>query len=327
MSPGILSLRGPYDGDTMCCFSGKTQVFGTSIFARLSGPDTQVLAYQMHYEAKEPVAMILPLPVALPAREDSVTWKDLKEYPTLFSDISAGFPALPESNFFSRSKSATASAMPESQLAVHVVGDFIASFVPTVDDFARLDPRFTIKKDVWAQIPAYADYGFAVFQLKELSGTPHPMAFEWKTRMRDQVFFPTVHIHDGTVHKEESFDHVLYLQDPALDDRISDYQGSDKKDGRTGLVRSQSVASSFVQAPKAAGLLLPSLLVHKMSIRGMHANTDTIVSPRALAAGGGCGRCDYAAAPPSPLGVGAAALGALAWIIRRRNERMRDPPR
>ena len=128
----------------MCCFTVKTAVHATTIFARLKGADTQVLAYQMQYVATEPVAMILPLPVSLPAREDSVSWVNLKEYPELFADLAQGFPEKVAANLLgSRNKSAAAVALPS--LAVHDVGDFIASFVPTVDDFARLDARFAIK--------------------------------------------------------------------------------------------------------------------------------------------------------------------------------------
>ncbi len=309
----------------MCCFTAQTEVHATTIFARLKGADTQALAYQMQYTASQPVAMILPLPVALPAREDSVSWVNLKEYPELFSDLARGFPAKPESNLLgSRSKSASVEATPV--LAVHEVGDFIASFVPSVDDFARLDARFAIKKEVWAQIPEYADYGFAVFQLKALSGSTHPIAFEWKTRMRGQVFFPTVHIHDGTVHKEDTFDHALYVQDSDLDSKVGEYDGPQSKDSRTGLVRSEGKASAFAKVPRSLGLVDGDLLVHRMTIQGLHANKDTILSPRTLAAsGGGCGRCDYASADtPTGLGVGATVLAGLAWVIRRRDECSRE---
>ena len=129
----------------------------------------------MRYTAERPTAMILPLPVALPAKEDSVRFKSLKEYPGFFTDLAAGFPALPSSGLM-RSKSA-----PESQavaaaapLAVHDVGDFVATFVPSVKDFGRVDARFVIPKDVWDRVPAYADYGFAVFQQGALGfAAPH----------------------------------------------------------------------------------------------------------------------------------------------------------
>src|SRR5690606_16069404 len=110
-------------------------------------------------------------------------------------------------------------------LAVHEVGDFVASFVPTLADFRRLDPQFVIPQESWDKIPEYSDYGFAVFQLKSLVGNPHPMAFEFTTRWPDRIFFPTVHIHDGEVHDREEFDHTLYLQHPEFDRVVGTYQG------------------------------------------------------------------------------------------------------
>jgi hypothetical protein len=80
------------------------------------------------------------------------------------------------------------------------VGNFVASVVPTVEDFRRLDPQFSISPEIWGKIPDYQDYSFVVFQLEELKGRPHPMAFEFETRHQENLFFPTVHIHDGEVH-------------------------------------------------------------------------------------------------------------------------------
>ena len=307
----------------MCCFTAKTEVHSTTIFARLSRPDTQALAYQMQFSSTEPTAMILPLPVALPAKEDSVVWRDLKGYPELFADLNRGFPPKPELQMpFARSKSAAAPA--EDMLAVHEVGDFVASFVPSINDFARLDPRFVIKKEVWSQIPEYRDYGFAVFQLKSLSGSPHPIAFEWKTRLRDQVFFPTVHIHDGSVHAEDDFDHALYIQSSDFDAKVSDYDGPDSIDRRTGFVRSSAKVAEFASSTseRSLGLVNPDQLVHKRTLLGRHPNRDTIVSTSALATPAGCGRCDVSVAggsESSRAGAGAALLTALAWMVRRRN--------
>ncbi len=38
-------------------------------------------------------------------------------------------------------------------LSVQQVGDYIASFVPTMADFSRLDPQFLIPKETWDKIP------------------------------------------------------------------------------------------------------------------------------------------------------------------------------
>jgi len=306
----------------MCCFSQPTTVSSTSIFARYAAPSRQLVAYRMQYTAERPTAMILPLPVALPAGEASVAWRDLKAYPHFFEDLDRGFPAPPPSRF-TRSKSVAAAAAPQA-IAVHEVGDFIASFVPNVADFDRLDPQFSIRKDIWAQIPEYRDYGFAVFQLKKLSGSPHPIAFEFHSRMADKLFFPTVHIHDGTVHAEEHFDHALYMQDARFDAQVGDYAGPDEADKRTGYVRSNGKVAAFANVGAAAGVLDGDLLVHRSLVRGLRANKDTLVelvSARASAASG-CGRC-AAFAPGGKevtlAGPSSAALLAFAWIVRRRN--------
>lgn len=90
-------------------------------------------------------------------------------------------------------------------------------------------------------LPAYADYGVAVFRLKELAGSPHPIALELDTRTPDTLFFPTVHIHDGTVHDKDHFDRVLYAQEVKLDARAGGYEGPAAVDPKTGFVRRRRV--------------------------------------------------------------------------------------
>jgi hypothetical protein len=310
----------------MCCFSTKTEVHGTSIFARFLKPGTQGLVYQMRYTAAQPTAMILPLPVGIPAREDSVRFKNLAAYPGFFDDLAKGFPAKRKLGL-GRTKSVDVEAAAASTLAVHDVGDYVATFVPRVTDFGRVDPRFVIAKDVWDKIPGYGDYGFAVFQLKELSGAPHPIALEFDTRLSQTIFFPTVHIHDGSVHEKDDFDHVLYAQETTFDERVGSYDGPDAVDGKTGFVRSKEQVSTFADTARSQGLLDGKLLVHKMTMRGTLPNRDTIFDLRTILAArtGGCRRCD--AGPGATLdGVGlplTATIAGLGWIIHRRNERQR----
>jgi hypothetical protein len=301
----------------MCCFSSNTTVSGTRIFARMTRPDAQVLVYQMSYTATAEAAMILPLPVTPPAHDGSVRWKSLKEHASFFAALAAGFPEPEPSISILRSKSAAVAA--DAPLAVHEVGDFIASFVPAMGDFDRLDPRFSIRKDVWSKIPAYVDYGFAVFQLKALSGTPHPIAFEFDTRLRDTLFFPTVHIHDGTVHAEDAFDHMLYLQEARFDAKVGGYRGPDQADSSTTFVRSKETAAAF--ADVGAGVVDGGLLVHRKRIAGIHPNTDTLVGLVPAATALGCGRCEVGprgVAASLPAGAASGVLAWLAWVIRRR---------
>ena len=256
----------------MCCFSSAVElVADTKIFARLTESGSQFLVYEMTYEARQPTAMILPLPTELPARENSVTFIALDGYRNFFVDLASAFP--------SGGGLACGGGMHVNSaidLQVHDVGDFIASFVPTISDFARLDPRFAIPQSTWEKIPGYSDYGFAVFQLKELAGRPHPMAFEFKTRWNDRVFFPTVHIHDGEVHTHEDFDHMLFLQHAGFDSVVGSYVHAYAKDRTTGLIRSKHAARKFSSINQAQGILEPSLLLHRLDLEGSLPNEDQV---------------------------------------------------
>ena len=258
----------------MCIFTQPvTSVNNTRIFARPSGAGTQLLAYQMSYESSDQNAMILPLPVKQPSNETSLRFIDLKDYETLFDDLAAGFPYQhPPSGI---ACSTSMDNMSPEGLEVFEVGNYIASFVPFIADFDRLDPQFTLPNEVWANIPDYKNFGFAVFQLAAGSLKPHPMALEFQTA-NDELFFPTIHIHDGEIHKSEEFDHVLYMQHAGLDSRVHGYENSDVEDKATGLIRSKYEASSFCSAGKSAGLVLGNLLVHRKIIRGKLPNLDTI---------------------------------------------------
>ena len=194
----------------MCCFSGPVEdVAATRIFARMASPGRQILAYEMVFAAASPVAMILPLPTPPRSAEADVRFISLERYPALFEDLYEAFtwPG-------GRPRSRGWESAPLPTLAVQVVGAFVASFVPTLADFARLDPRFRLPPGTVDSVPGYSDYGFVVFQLgatKQRSRV-HPMAFEFSTRDPERLFFPLLHVHDGHLHPEAAFDHVLYAQ-------------------------------------------------------------------------------------------------------------------
>ena len=256
----------------MCCFAQTIlRVFDTFIFARLTGNESQYLVYEMKYESETPNAMILPIPVQVPTVESSVKFIDLSNYEMFFPDMAKAFPFIPQRGIGCGIDAVSAA---KGNIEVHEVGNFVASFVPTIDDFARLDPRFSIPKETWSLIPEYVDYGFVVFQLAELSGKPHPMAFEFKTRS-DELFFPTVHIHDGEVHTEEDFDHVLFMQHAGFDSVVGEYVGPNHSDSQTGLTRSKKIASEYCDIKATQSIVAPDLLIHKTSLRGKLPNQDT----------------------------------------------------
>lgn len=279
------------------------------MFARLSGTATQFLVYQMSYESPTETAMILPIPLKRPARDSSLRFIDLQEYEEFFDDLNAGFPYIPPSFSIGCSSQSTSAG----GLEVFQVGNYVASFVPSLVDFERLDNRFVLPSKTWDEVPQYADFGFAVFQLAAGSLKPHPMAFEFETN-RNSIYFPTMHIHDGSVHKVEAFDHVLYLQHAGFDSRVYGYQSSNVADKSTGLVRSVDAANRFCNAASTKGILDGDLLVHRHVIRGNKPNQDTEIPVTGDPLYPSFNFRPWLSYTPWVLGV-----AAVAWLIRRRN--------
>jgi hypothetical protein len=150
-------------------------------------------------------------------------------------------------------------------LEVVTVGNFEASFVPTVNDFVRLDERFRLPTGTWAGIPGYQNYGFAVFKLKAGAMTVHPMAFSFPRKDAGSLFFPTVHIHDGKVHAKAGFDHVLYCQPhgdyyPAFASKWEESHGQ---------------ASQFMDIPESKGIVQADQHCYKLEMHGTLPNRDT----------------------------------------------------
>ena len=237
------------------------EVKNTRIFARLGAKGRQVLVYQMALEAKEDFAMVLPIPVVKGTGEDGVTFFDLSKYPAFFADLALLFP-LPKSvgdPFGGVSRGVGA-----AKLRVQSVGAYDASFVPRVADFSRLDERFRLPAGVWDEVPGYADFGFAVFKLKAGHGEVHPMAFAFPTATPGQVFFPTLHIHDGEVHDREVFDHTLYLQ-------------AERGPQRGGWEESPGLPVTRVKCGLTHGMVRPELHVYRSVMRGKFTNGDVVV--------------------------------------------------
>jgi hypothetical protein len=278
----------------MCIFSASVSlVEGTKIFARRSAESKQFLVYSMAYEADQDMAMILPLPVGSHDEDAAVRFIALDGYPNFFDDMLTGFPELmPElSRSFSRKRRGRSASEP---LKVYEVGDYNASFIPTLNDFDRLDPQFKLSKQVWDRLPKYKDYGFAVFKLKASTrnqqqympatednsyadrwsrlpsrlNIPHPMAFEFITRSPNTLFFPTIHIHDGEVHKEANFDHHLY------------YQGDNFSNSATLLkeISSDKLAAEFMDITKTRGVVDSDQGCYAIAMSGVLPNQDTVLA-------------------------------------------------
>jgi len=246
----------------MCCFSKPVKlVANTNIFARAAAEGAQFLVYSMKLGAAEDVAMILPIPVPPRSKEEAVRFINLEKYDNFFDHLNDGFPVPPEIKATGRA-GALGSA---PALKVVEVGSFIASFVPSIEDFARLDEQFRLSTDVWDMLPQYKDWGFAVFQLKKGEKKIHPMAFEFPRRDPKKLFFPTVHIHDGSVPARAKFDHFLYCQVGA-GSRLREWDESKK------------TAETFMRKlDEAKGIIDAKGHVYRKRMNGVFANRDVVV--------------------------------------------------
>ncbi len=263
----------------MCCFSRPIRhVSSTSIFARELAGGRQLLVYSMNFDADEELAMILPLPVPPGVDERAVEFIDLEGYARFFRDLERAFPPAVVALGRGRGPLAAAPKSPP-RLTVHRVGRFEASFVPTRADFERLDPRFQLAPDVWDSLPQYRDYGFAVFKLRPSRRplgrlfkrlrrqTAHPMAFSFPRRAPSTMFFPTVHVHDGTAPARADFDHTLYCQPgPAIAATV-------------GWERSTAAVGAFVDDRRARGVVDPAARCFRALLHGSRANRDVTLTP------------------------------------------------
>lgn len=196
----------------MCMFSRHVRsVSSTSILVREVTRGNHALVYSMAVDAREPVAMILPVPVLKGSGDDAIIFVNLQDYPDFFRDLDKCFERERGGH---RQLRGMAKSLNRDKLVVHSVGGFVASYVPSVPDFDRLDEQFRLPIAIWDQLPKYQDYGFAVFQLKAEAklNKIHPMAYTYPADNPDQLFFPTYHIHDGDLESEAEYDHMLYYQ-------------------------------------------------------------------------------------------------------------------
>ncbi len=234
----------------MGCFSGNvSRVANTRIFARATNRGTQIIVYQMEYTAGSDVALILPLPTPPDIAPDAVRFPSLSGYPDLFADIDKGFP-------LTRNAPTTKQA---THVMTHEVGSFEASFVPTQKQLDALDARFRIPLNVWNQLPEYSEFGFAVFKLRAGTNTVQPLAVEFPTRNPQLLYFPTLDLRNDQVTEEANFDHDLFCQ------------------ARAGWLRSYDVAGAFVDIPRAQELLDAGERISRMTVQGIHPNSDILV--------------------------------------------------
>jgi hypothetical protein len=110
---------------------------------------------------------------------------------------------------------------------VFTVGAFKASIVPSLDQLGQLDELFHIQtgfRELLAE--RYGDWAFVVYQLAPGNHVLHPFGVAFESRFEEQLFFPTLHVHDG-VHAaaKAGFAHSLYAQGASLEARQLPFSG------------------------------------------------------------------------------------------------------
>jgi hypothetical protein len=204
--------------------------------------------------------MILPIPTPKDSKEDAVKFINLEKYENFFEDLHKAFP-VPKSD--PDRKLPPGNSLGAKPIVVVEVGKFVASFVPSLKDFSRLDKQFRLDDGVWEKLPRYTEFGFAVFKLKKPEKGEqkvHPMAFEFPRFDTDILFFPTVHIHDGSVPAKAGFDHTLYCQvtlDPPLN-----------------WEESPGLAETSVKVKETQGIVDPNAHVYRKIMKGEFDNKD-----------------------------------------------------
>lgn len=312
----------------MCCFAGEVEsVRNTKIFARIAPNGDQWLIYSMAYRSKSLNAMILPLPVAKGSGEKAVEFPIPTPWKDFFFDLENAFPPLRTwADWLPNRKSVSVETMLDGPLEVHDLGNAIASYVPSQNDFDRVDPQFRIAPEIWKQIPQYEDYGFAVIQLKSLEAELLPVVMRFPSRDPKKIFFPTMHIHDGQVHPTEHFDHWLYTQEPLFDRYCGHYLGGNAIDPTTSWIRSALPIAKTIQTKIYGASIEPRLLVHRQRLVGELPNEDHWLEANAATLEPLWNQWRSRRLPWGIL-TGAGVAGFL-WLLYRREEiqRQKQPP-
>lgn len=161
----------------------------------------QALVFSPDLPADDDTPVILPLPVAPGSGSGAVRFVSLDACPRFFDMLER--VVSPVGRGVSRRLRAEGTA----------AGCFDASYLPTIEDFAHLDPRWRRSAAVWRDLGRYQDYGFAVFTPRPgPRSAGHPIALWFRTRDAERLFFPTVQVHGPEVPAAAALDHVFYYQ-------------------------------------------------------------------------------------------------------------------
>jgi hypothetical protein len=256
----------------MCIFSRPVDLVGsTRILVSSMKDGRHATIYQMAYEARADVAMILPVPVRPGIGDDALSFVDLSIYRDFFDELDrCCYPVTERPPGGGGGYGGERSPAPRPKLVVHEVGDFIASYVPSMDEFGRLEECFRLPAAAWETLPDYSSFGFAVFQLQpgaELRET-HPLAYHYPPAKPGELYFPTAHLHEGgPANARARFDHALYAQPykqhPNLESSSWDF--------------SPILPGRKMDLVKSKGLLSGDRRVGRLLLEGNFPNADLVM--------------------------------------------------
>lgn len=212
----------------MCIISLTVEsVNATKIFSCFTDDESRqfvVYSNEVSTNAKNNM-MILPVP-----HPSSVELIDLSHYPSFFQDCEKNFVKYrPPHLYASRSLTASLNYSERPPLPIFNVGSYIASIVPSVYDFDRLNPyMFPVSSDLRATLQQEytSEFGFICCRLKQGRHTYHPFAYSHAKHSGGLMFLPTFHYHPHNSsydsHIGADWDHVIYTVGTDLDSTRND---------------------------------------------------------------------------------------------------------
>jgi len=184
------------------------QIGPTKFFARRV-EDKQFLACEFNYASDGITGLVIPVPVANAGRDRSVRIIDLSTYRNFFDHLSRVFPREDPLTM----KMLKVKTQPILQYVNHI-GPI--TYWPTLAEFnEKVDPRFRLAQEFWNQLSYYQDWGFVSVVLPDTADTfnrTFPFAFEFRTRLTDGMFIPTLELTNCHLSPATVFHHELYYQ-------------------------------------------------------------------------------------------------------------------
>lgn len=184
-------------------FTSFVRTSGVSKFFARRVEDRQYLAYEFNYAANGMTALIIPIPVSTKDRDRSVKTLNLAPYNSFFDHLSRAFP-----------RDVVESRAEKVLQYVDHVGPI--TYWPSLTEFEdKVDARYKLPQQFWNKLSFYQDWGLISVILPDTSNKisrVFPIAFEFKTRIPEGLFFPTLELNDCNIKPSASFNHEIYYQ-------------------------------------------------------------------------------------------------------------------